>query len=103
MSEESIFAAALEKRTPQERAAFLDAACAGDAALRRRVETLLASDERAGSFLLKPPSDVHAPATNPDSAAPSPRADDSDEGPGSRIGPYRLIEQIGEGGMGVVY
>ena len=43
MTEETIFASAIEKGTPDERAAFLDVACVGDDALRRRVEALLAS------------------------------------------------------------
>jgi WD40 repeat protein/serine/threonine protein kinase len=101
MTEEAIFLAALEKRTPQERAAYLDAACGGDAALRGRVEALLASDEGAGSFLLHPPTEV---GTAADAPAESPRVpDDPAEGPATRIGPYKLIEKIGEGGMGVVY
>jgi len=53
-TEESIFAEALDKRSPDELAAFLDGACASDAALRARVENLLKSHEHAGSFLRKP-------------------------------------------------
>src|SRR5438445_721338 len=100
MSEATIFAGALGKKTPQERAAYLDAACGGDEELRRRVEALLASDEGAGSFLLRTPDAVHTEAER----AGLGTADESTaEGPGSHVGPYRLIEQIGEGGMGVVY
>jgi WD40 repeat protein len=54
MTEETIFAEVLERRTPAERAAYLDEACAGDAALRQRVEALLRSHERAGEFLERP-------------------------------------------------
>src|SRR4051812_49934936 len=54
MTEETIFAEALERSTPGERAAYLDQACGGDAALRRRVETLLESHEADGDFLGKP-------------------------------------------------
>jgi serine/threonine-protein kinase len=54
MTEETLFAQALEKADPAQRAAFLDEACAGDPALRARLEALLGSHERAGSFL-KPP------------------------------------------------
>lgn len=107
MSEESIFIAALEKKTPEERAAFLDAACAGDEAMRRRVEALLASDEGAGSFLLQPPSEAQVSiaigVVNDSESSPLSSPSDDAEAPGSRIGPYRLIEKIGEGGMGMVY
>jgi hypothetical protein len=48
---EEIFFAALEKGSPQERAAYLDEACASDADLRRRVEKMLAAQVEAGSFL----------------------------------------------------
>src|SRR3954447_18197522 len=54
MTEETIFADALEKHTPAERAAYLDAACAGEAVLRQRIEALLRSHEDAGGFLGKP-------------------------------------------------
>src|SRR5215471_8743871 len=88
-TEESIFAEALDKRSPDELAAFLDGACASDAALRARVENLLKSHEHAGSFLRKPlAATVDEPLT---------------ERPGTVIGPYKLKEQIGEGGMGLVF
>src|SRR5437763_11310552 len=54
MTEETVFTAALEKRTPAERAAFLDEAWSGDWALRERVEALLRSDAQAGTFLQTP-------------------------------------------------
>jgi serine/threonine protein kinase len=100
---EAIFAAALAKTSPQDRAAYLDEACAGDAELRRRVEALLAALGAAGSFLERPAAEegvlTDAPAGQwIDRDAPLPT-----EGPGTRIGPYKLLQQIGEGGMGVVY
>ena len=98
MTEEAIFAGALE-RTTAERAAYLDAMCGGDVALRRRVEALLVSDEDAGSFLHEPA----ALAAAETAADLTPAGDDPSEGTGSTIGPYRLIEKIGEGAMGVVY
>lgn len=55
---EAIFAAALEKATPAERAAYLDQACAADAGLRSRVERLLHAHEQAGSFLAEPAAPV---------------------------------------------
>jgi eukaryotic-like serine/threonine-protein kinase len=52
MDERSIFMAALERDSLAERSAYLDEACAGDSALRQRIEALLASHEQAGSFLI---------------------------------------------------
>ncbi|HUY35213.1 MAG TPA: protein kinase [Pirellulales bacterium] len=91
--EEALFAAVLEKPTPAERAAYLEGACGGDHALRRRIEALLAAHDACGGVLDSPPS---APAPT---AAYRPLT----EGPGALIGPYKLLQQIGEGGMGVVY
>jgi serine/threonine protein kinase/tetratricopeptide (TPR) repeat protein len=105
-SAKEIFLAAIEKPTPAERAAFLDQVCAGDAALRQRVEALLQAHDEPGSFLNKPPAaepgdtgDV-APGRwlKPDDLAAVPK-----EGPGTRIGPYKLLQPIGEGGMGAVF
>jgi WD40 repeat protein/serine/threonine protein kinase len=88
-TEESIFGAALEKGSAEERAAYLDHICGSDAALRARVHNLLRSHEHAGSFLRQPP------AATVDEAP--------QEKPGSYIGPYKLLQQIGEGGMGIVF
>ena len=92
-SEESIFALALEKPLPAERAAFLDGACVGDPTLRARIEGLLKSHEEAGSFLR------HHHSLAGDTLEYRPIL----EAPGQMIGPYKLLQQIGEGGMGVVY
>jgi len=54
MNERYIFSEALDKDTPAERSAYLDAVCGGDGALRQRVEALLHSHEEAGNFLGKP-------------------------------------------------
>jgi eukaryotic-like serine/threonine-protein kinase len=92
-SDESIFALALERPSPAERAAFVQGACVGNPSLLARVEGLLKSHEEAGSFLQQPF----------DSSTLTGGHDRPSEGPGARIGPYRLLQQIGEGGMGVVY
>jgi hypothetical protein len=93
MSERAIFIAALEKDDPAERAAYLEQACAGDPALRQRIERLLQAHGRPDGFLEGPAlglaGTVHEPPIT--------------ERPGSIIGPYKLMEQIGEGGMGLVF
>jgi hypothetical protein len=91
MNEQSLFIEALEKRDPAERAAFLDQRCAGDPALRQRLERLLQSHERDDGFLKSP------------TAAWAAVAELVPERPGTVIGPYTLMEQIGEGGMGLVF
>jgi serine/threonine protein kinase/tetratricopeptide (TPR) repeat protein len=106
MTEETIFNLALAQPSPEERAALLDQACAGQPQLRAAVEALLQAHSGAGSFLEKPPAGA-AEATGDD--APDRWVDPANvpppapEGPGSRIGPYKLLQRIGEGGMGVVY
>jgi serine/threonine protein kinase len=104
MSEESVFLTALEKPTPAERAAYLQEACAGNPELRRRVEALLWAHDQSGDFLDPPPVGAQptVPAGFDPAAGPaSPRA--QLEGPGTRIGPYKLVQLMGEGGMGVVF
>jgi WD40 repeat protein/serine/threonine protein kinase len=93
MKAEEILLAAVEKQTPAERAAYLDGACGPDAELRALVEGLLKAHEEAGSFLEQPLFEP-TPTTDP---VPNP------EIPGTVIGPYKLLQQIGEGGMGRVF
>jgi serine/threonine protein kinase len=88
----AIFCEALEKPTEAERAAYLDAACRGNSALRGRVEGLLRAHGEAGSF-------IEGPAGIATIFDAEPQGEDV----GEVIGPYKLMEQIGEGGMGVVY
>src|SRR5262249_46228695 len=100
------FQTALSKTASVERAAYLDAACAGDPELRRRIESLLRAHERSSGLLDRLDHDPW-PQTEPwGDAAPGggpPSARPITEGPGSRIGPYNLIRKVGEGGMGVVF
>lgn len=101
MTEEMIFNTAREKLSQAERDAFLSAACAGDADLRARVESLLQSDADAGDFLKTPAKLAGAIGEVASLAAKiHPLLDDAS---GTRVGPYKLLELIGEGGMGLVY
>src|SRR2546430_12831845 len=100
-----IFLGALEKTDPNERAAFLDAACAGNEKLRNRVEELLREEKDIGTFLDTPA------LANSGTAAPAPLRGPTGtvliatltEKPGDFIGHYKLLQKIGEGGCGVVY
>src|ERR1043166_8541786 len=89
-----VFDAAVELETPGERAAFLDAACGQDKLFRAEVEQLLKHDDVAGSFLERPALPASLAGAEDWSVA---------ERPGTVIGPYKLMEQIGEGGMGLVF
>ncbi|HXG91156.1 MAG TPA: serine/threonine-protein kinase [Blastocatellia bacterium] len=90
---EELFGAALEI-APDERAVFLMNECGSDDALRREVETLLASHKRAGDF-------IQAPAF--EEAIGLIKAPEQTLPKGHRIGPYEIICEIGRGGMGAVY
>jgi serine/threonine protein kinase/tetratricopeptide (TPR) repeat protein len=88
----AIFLTAIEEHTPEQWPAFLDKACAGDVQLRAEVEKLLLARTEMGSF-------HEAPRPAPVATIEEPIG----EPPGTVIGPYKLIQEIGEGGMGTVY
>src|SRR4029079_19702187 len=87
----SIFLAAIE-RAPGEWPAFLEEACAGNADLRANGEQILRGHKAIGSVH----GGEHRPVVTSEQAGVNER-------PGTQIGPYKLLQQIGEGGMGVVY
>src|SRR5262249_18337171 len=89
---DEIFDEALRRAAGPDRACYLDEACGSDVELRRRVERLLRAGSESGSFL-------EAPAQDPSPTVDQPVV----ESPGTVVGPYTLIERIGEGGMGTVW
>src|SRR5437867_3048017 len=119
LTPKAIFDRAHEITSGADRAAYLEEACAGAPELRRKVEALLRAHEEAGSFLVKPafeppptgaylqgdtgqeqPSELDLETTRDQLR----RAEGTvDQSLGTHIGPYRLIKQLGAGGMGAVY
>ena len=91
-NEETIYHEAVSK-SPKERKAYIESACGDDTKLLARVEALLKAREVKDSFLEAPDLD------------PNVTLDESPlvEKPGTVIGRYKLLEQVGEGGFGVVY
>jgi eukaryotic-like serine/threonine-protein kinase len=87
---ESILVTALEIQSESERLKYLNEACGPDVELRLRVDRLIQNHRDAGSFLAMPTQD---PQPSPSAADPL----------GSKIGPYKLLQKLGEGGMGVVF
>ena len=88
-----LFLEALDRPAGQQRTAFLDQACDHNEQLKAQVVALLQANERAGAFLSSPARELH-PAFIDHARGDS---------PGSVVGPYKLLEEIGEGGMGLVY
>jgi eukaryotic-like serine/threonine-protein kinase len=92
MTPDTIFAQAIAIDSAQQRDAFLDDSCKCDPALRREVEGLVRDYFRAGAFLERPAACLGVTTDAPVC-----------ERPGTVIGPYKLMEQIGEGGFGLVF
>src|SRR5262249_41901643 len=88
--EETLFNTARKIPSRAARAAYLDQACGDDAALRRRVQALLDAHDEGTGFLDAPLAAVAG-------------LKGIQEGPGTVLGPYKLLEQIGEGGFAVVF
>src|SRR5262245_12940581 len=84
------------KRLPAERSAFLDGACAGDDALRKRLEAVLATPD-PGASTISQGTEVAPPTLRSDFA------DTPTEAAGQAIGRYKILQKIGEGGCGAVY
>ena len=87
-----IFTTAVEKYSPDKWPSYLDDACGDNRELRKRVELLLEAHAGEESLLdgpaVAPPPTIDRPVTDT---------------PGAQIGPYKLLQQVGEGGMGGVY
>jgi serine/threonine protein kinase len=94
-----VFQEALEK-TGTERTHFVAAACGDDAELLAQVEALLVAHDEAGEFLASP---TGAGADAAARAVAEEASDHPPEGPGTQIGPYKILQLIGEGGFGTVY
>jgi eukaryotic-like serine/threonine-protein kinase len=101
-SEKSIFLAALEK-SEEERDTFLSDACAGDSRLRAEIDELLEAHQRSDNLLDAVPVDVGIVRESLGRADLTSDFAPMVESPGTVIGPYKLMEQIGEGGFGLVF
>src|SRR6266566_18765 len=106
-AERRLFFRALEKPAGKERAAFVDSACGNNPDLRRRLDALLQRFESLGAFLEEPavsaPDSLHRVGAGGDSPTETVPAETLTEKAGDRIDRYKLLQQIGEGGCGVVY
>src|SRR5439155_27161450 len=94
-SEKDIFCEAIEKRTPEERAAYLDGACGKDLSLRQRAEELLAKHFQQDTFM------KGTAAERPGTIVLT--LPDPSESPGTITGRYKLLEKLGEADFGAVY
>jgi hypothetical protein len=113
MTEETIFEAALARRNPAERQAYLDEACGADVGLRRRVEALLASHDKLGDFMERPALEQMGAAPGPGEVTGPERPGGEDDPLGflqpsakagslGRLGHYEVLQVLGRGGCGTV-
>src|SRR6266516_1860089 len=93
LDEKAIFNVARQIGSPDARAEYLRKACGADSGLRERVQDLSRAYEAKASFMESPPPVGVAPTID----------EPASETPGTVIGPYKLLQQIGEGGMGTVW
>jgi WD40 repeat protein/serine/threonine protein kinase len=115
MNERDLFIAALQRDEPAERVAYLDRACGDDASLRRRIDRLLRlyaegsslpdgqATAAGGTVDSQPGGSQRAPAPIREATLASASTPPHVETVGTRIGPYKLLQQLGEGGMGIVW
>jgi hypothetical protein len=104
--EKAVFCQALEITDPEQRRQFLDQACGADQALREQVEKLLGLSQSAGDFFTECRPALEAAAADADPAQvrlAAAAALEAESHETKRIGPYKLLQKIGEGGGGVVY
>jgi serine/threonine protein kinase/tetratricopeptide (TPR) repeat protein len=104
MNEEEIFHELLARTGPEDREGFLQQVCAGNPALRASLDALLRANVGASGFMDGPAPALGSPSPLVGEVRGTATVDDPvSERPGSVIGPYKLLEQIGEGGFGVVF